>query len=255
MIIFPAIDLHRGRCVRLKRGQLDTEIFYSDDPVAVACHWTSQGAEWLHVVNLDGAFELVCPRDRRSSNLHIAGQIAAAVDVPLQLGGGVRTLADIEEALKRGMERVILGTVALREPQVVAQAIERFGAERIVVSIDSREGKVAVHGWQEVSQVSALALGQAMRTQGVRRVVYTDIARDGMLTGLNVEATRRLAEETGLRVIASGGVASLEDIRALQDIEPCGVEGVIVGQALYTGAISLPDALALVRACAGRQGA
>jgi phosphoribosylformimino-5-aminoimidazole carboxamide ribotide isomerase len=237
MIIFPAIDLHQGHCVRLKRGQLDAETLYSDDPIAVACHWASQGAQWLHVVNLDGAFEI------SSMNLHIAGQIAAAVDIPLQLGGGLRTLADIEEALGLGMDRVILGTVALCQPQIVAQAVERFGAERIVVGIDSQGGKVAVRGWQEVSEVSALALAQAMRAQGVRRVVYTDITRDGMLTGINVGATRRLAEETGLRVIAAGGVASLEDIRALRDIEPCGVEGVIIGQALYTGAISLPDAL------------
>ena len=241
MIIFPAIDLHRGRCVRLRQGQLDTEILYSDDPVAVARSWASQGAEWLHVVNLDRAFELDSP------NLHVAGQIAAAVDIPVQFGGGLRALTDIEQALRLGMARVILGTVALHQPQVVAQAVERFGDERIVVSIDSREGRVAVRGWRERSNISALALAQRVRAQRVRRIVYTDITRDGMLTGINVEATRQLAEETGLGVIASGGVASLEDIRALLEIEPYGVEGVIVGQALYTGAISLPDALALVR--------
>jgi len=246
MIIFPAIDLHQGRCVRLKRGQLDAETLYSDDPVAVACHWASQGAQWLHVVNLDGAF-VYGTGELSSSNLRIASQIAAAVDVSLQLGGGLRTLADIEEALGLGMARVILGTVALRQPQLVAQAIERFGAERIVVSIDSREGKVAVRGWQEVSEVSALELAQKMRALGVQRVVHTDIARDGMLTGINVEVTRQLAEETGLRVIASGGVASLKDIHALQEIEAYGVEGVIIGQALYSGAISLPDVIALVR--------
>jgi len=209
--------------------------------VAVARRWASQGAEWLHVVNLDGAF------GRSSANLRIAGQIATAVDIPLQLGGGLRTLADIERALKLGMTRVILGTVALRQPCVVAQAIEEFGVERIVVSIDSRGGNVAVRGWQEVSEISVLALAQSMHAQGVQRVVYTDIARDGMLTGINVEGTRRLAKETGMRVIASGGVASLEDIRALQAVEPSGVEGVIIGQALYSEAISLPDALALVR--------
>lgn len=245
MIIFPAIDLRQGRCVRLKQGRLEAETRYSDDPVAVARHWAAQGAEWLHVVNLDGAFAS-STGEFSSPNLRIAGQIAAAVDIPLQLGGGLRTLSNIKEALKLGMTRVILGTVALRRPQVVAQAIERFGPERIVVGIDAREGKVAVRGWREVSQVSALELAREMGALGVRRVVYTDIARDGMLTGVNVEATRRLAEGAGLGVIASGGVASLEDIRALREIESYGVEGVIIGQALYTGAIALPDALALV---------
>jgi len=241
MIIYPAIDLHLGLCVRLRRGRLDAETSYSDDPVAVARRWASQGAEWLHVVNLDGAFEL------GSTNLRVAGQIAAAVDIPLQIGGGFRTLADIQGALELGMARVILGTVALEQPSVVSQAVEEFGPQRILVSIDSRRGKVAVRGWQQLSQISALALGQSVRAQGVRRVVYTDIARDGMLTGVNVEATRQLAKRTGLRIIASGGVASLDDVRALQGIECCGVEGVIIGQALYSGAISLPDALALVK--------
>lgn len=241
MIVFPAIDLRQGRCVRLRQGQLDAEILYSDDPVSVARCWASRGAEWLHIVNLDGAFELESP------NLHVAGQIGAAVDIPVQFGGGLRALTDIEQALGLGMARVILGTVALRAPQVVAQAVERFGDERIVVSIDSREGRVAVRGWREKSEISALALAHSMRARGVRRIVFTDITRDGMLTGINVEATRQLADETGLRVIASGGVASLEDIRALLEIEPYGVEGVIVGQALYTGAISLPDAMALAR--------
>lgn len=239
MIIFPAIDLHQGRCVRLRRGQLDAETSYSDDPIGVARHWVSQGAEWLHVVNLDGAFETA------SANLHIAGQIAAAAGIPIQLGGGLRTLADMQEALMLGIARVILGTVALRHPRLIGQAVERFGAERISVGIDARGGKVAVRGWQELSETSAVELARAMYTQGVRRVVYTDIARDGMLTGVNVEATRQLAEKTGMLVIASGGVASLADIRAVQALEPRGVEGVIVGQALYRETISLPDAIAL----------
>ena len=251
MIIFPAIDLHQGRCVRLRRGQLDAETVYSDDPVSVASQWASQGAEWLHVVNLDGAFGPSCRTDRRSTNLHIAGEIAATAGVPVQLGGGLRTIADMEQALGLGIARVILGTTALRHPRLVGKAIKEFGADRVVVGIDSRRGKVAVHGWQEVSEVSAVALAQAMYAQGVRRVVYTDIVRDGMLTGINTEATRRLAEETGMRVIASGGVASLEDIRRLQATESRGVEGVVIGQALYMGTISLPEALALVSGEAG----
>jgi phosphoribosylformimino-5-aminoimidazole carboxamide ribotide isomerase len=241
MIIFPAIDLHRGRCVRLRQGQRDAETLYSDEPLAVARQWAVQGAEWLHVVNLDGAFEL------DSANFHIAAQIAATVNIPIQLGGGLRTRDGIAEALEAGIARVILGTVALHDPGLVAQSIEEFGAERIVVSIDARGGMVALRGWQEISQVSALVLARAVRRQGIRRIVYTDIARDGMLAGPNVQATRQLAAQTGLQVIASGGVASLDDIRALRDVAPSGIEGVIIGQALYSGAISLPNALALAR--------
>jgi phosphoribosylformimino-5-aminoimidazole carboxamide ribotide isomerase len=242
MIIFPAIDLHRGRCVRLRQGRRDAETLFSDDPVAVAHQWAAAGAEWLHVVNLDGAFESSSP------NFQIAAQIAATVSIPVQLGGGLRTRDDIAETLEAGIARVILGTVAVHEPVIVAQAIEEFGAERIVVSIDARDGMVAVRGWQETSKVTALELARTMRRHGVERVVYTDIARDGMLTGPDAEATWRLAEETGLRVIASGGVASLDDIRALRAMGASGVEGVIIGQALYTGAISLPDALSVAGA-------
>jgi len=252
MIIFPAIDLRQGRCVRLRQGWPDAETIFSEDPLAVARHWTGQGAEWLHVVNLDGAFangEISVTKSQMRQlpvNWMHLREIASTVGVPIQFGGGLRDLDSIALALELGAARVILGTVAVRQPQVVAQAIERFGAERIVVSIDAREGRVAVQGWKEISHLDAVDLACRMRDMRVRRVVYTDIARDGMLTGINVKATRWLAEETGLQVIASGGVASLQDIRALRDIEPCGVEGVIVGQALYTGAISLPDALAVV---------
>ena len=240
MIIFPAIDLRQGRCVRLRRGRPDAETLYSDDPVAVAKRWVREGAQWLHVVNLDGAFGVSSP------NLRIAGQIAASVEVPLQFGGGLRTLADIEKALGLGITRVILGTVALHQPQLVAQAIERFGPERIMVSIDAQDGRVAARGWRELSDLKAVDLARRMRDIGVQRVVYTDISRDGMLTGVNVPATERLARESGLRVIAAGGVASLKDIQMLKAAEESGIEGVIIGQALYTGAISLPEALAVV---------
>lgn len=240
MIIFPAIDLRQGRCVRLRRGQPEAETLYSDNPVAVAECWEREGAQWLHVVNLDGAFGL------SSLNLCIAGQIAAAVDIPLQFGGGLRTLADIEEALELGIARVILGTVALRQPQLIAQAIDKFGPERIMVSIDAQDGRIAVHGWRELSDLDAVDLARRMRDIGVQRVVYTDISRDGMLSGVNVPATEQLARESGLRVIAAGGVASLEDIRMLKAAEESGIEGVIIGQALYTGVISLPEALAIV---------
>ena len=255
MVVFPAIDLHRGKCVRLRQGRPEAEIVFSDDPVAMAEHWASQGAEWLHMVNLDGAF------GQASSNLRVVKEIIGSNFQPstsrsgsgevsnlqIQFGGGLRTIADIEEALGLGLTRVILGTVALEKPSLVAEAVQRFGAERIVVGIDAREGKVATHGWQKVSSVTATELALRVRDLGVERVVYTDVARDGMLCGVNVEAVRELAQCTGLKVIASGGVSSLDDLRRLKEVEASGVEGVIIGQALYTGALDLREAMEMAR--------
>jgi phosphoribosylformimino-5-aminoimidazole carboxamide ribotide isomerase len=201
-----------------------------------------QGAEWLHVVNLDGAFGETEGDASRPVNLQRLAEIrATAPETPIQFGGGMRSLDDVEKALSLGATRAILGTVAVQNPELVAQAVERFGAERIVIGIDARDGQVATHGWLKTSDLSVVALGQAMRAQGVARVVYTDIARDGMLTGVNVEATAALARETGLQVIASGGAASLEDLRRLKATGK--IEGVIIGQALYAGALSLMDAI------------
>jgi phosphoribosylformimino-5-aminoimidazole carboxamide ribotide isomerase len=248
MIVFPAIDLRRGRCVRLRQGRTEDEIVYDDDPAAVARRWVEQSAEWLHLVNLDGALG-ECPIPNPQSpipiNLQRLVEIHAAVPgTPIQFGGGVRSPADVETALRLGASRVILGTVAVRDPGLVAEAVRRFGAERIVVGIDARDGRVAIHGWQETSETTAVALGQAMRRQGAVRAVYTDITRDGMLSGVNVEATAALARASGLRVIASGGVASVADVTRLRAHERDGIEGVIIGQALYTGAVSLAEAIA-----------
>lgn len=239
MIVFPAIDLRRGKCVRLCQGRPEAETVFSDDPVAMAEHWASEGAEWLHVVNLDGAF------GQASYNLRVVEEITAAVGIPVQFGGGLRTMADIEGALELGLARVILGTVAVEEPSLVAEAVQRFGAGRIVVGIDARRGRAATHGWQEVSSMSATELALRVRELGVERVVYTDIARDGMLCGVNVEASGKLAQRTGLKVIASGGVSSLDDLRRLKEVEASGVEGVIIGQALYSGALDLREAIEL----------
>jgi phosphoribosylformimino-5-aminoimidazole carboxamide ribotide isomerase len=257
MIVFPAIDLRHGRCVRLRQGRAEDETVYGDDPAAVARQWVAQGAEWLHVVNLDGAFGESEATLRRPVNLRRLEEIHTAVpETPIQFGGGLRTLQDAETALSLGATRVILGTVAVRDPDLVVEALRRFGAERIVVGIDARDGQVATEGWRQVSDTTtALALGRAMRQRGVRRVVYTDIARDGMLAGVNVEATTALVRGTGLRVIASGGVASLDDLARLKAKEDRqgsngfagGIEGVIIGQALYTGTISLPDAIQMAR--------
>ncbi len=250
-IIYPAIDLRRGQVVRLRQGDPDAQTTFADDPAVVARRWAEQGAEWLHVVNLDGAFT---GRDLDLSlnldldiNLRRLVEIRAATSLPIQFGGGLRTLDDVALALELGATRVVLGTVAVRQPQIVADAVARFGAERIVVGIDARDGMVATHGWQETSALDTLTVAQRMKALGVQRIVYTDIARDGTLTGVNLTATVALARTSGLAVIASGGVASLDDIRALSGHQADGVEGVIVGQALYAGAFGLSEAIGVAR--------
>ncbi len=255
MIIFPAIDLRLGRCVRLRQGDPNAETVFGDDPVAMAQKWVQQGADWLHVVNLDGALgESVVVAG--STNDLSPEQIAAlpinfqrlfairqAVDIPIQFGGGMRSLDDVALALALGASRVVLGTVAVREPDIVYKALTRFGPERIVVGIDARDGRVATHGWAQTSDLDAVDLARMMQDAGVLRVVYTDISRDGMLTGVNVDATVELAKRSGLAVIASGGVQGLEDIELLAPYESDGIEGVITGQAIYTGALDLQAAI------------
>lgn len=252
MIIYPAIDLRRGRCVRLRQGDPNAETVFGEDPAAMARHWVEQGAEWLHVVNLDGALgatdDLIATiqqgaEDSLPINLQRLVEIRQAVDIPIQFGGGMRTLEDIRLALELGANRVVLGTVAVEKPLMVADAIERWGAERIVVGIDARDGKVATHGWQEMSALDMVDLGHQMHALGVRRVVYTDISRDAMLMGVNVDATARLGDVTGLNVIASGGVAGIKDIEQLKAHEHYNIDGVIVGQALYTGNLDLSRAV------------
>jgi phosphoribosylformimino-5-aminoimidazole carboxamide ribotide isomerase len=248
MIVFPAIDLRGGSCVRLQQGDPDAETIYSEDAVEVAVRWAASGCDWLHIVNLDGAFSgsfQGLRADELPVNLVRLRDIARAVGLSIQLGGGLRSMQDIELALSLGATRVVLGTVAVRQPELVSEVVEQFGAERIVVGIDARDGMVSTSGWQETSSVKAVNLGREMQQRGVRHVVYTDIARDGMLSGVNVSATAILAMQTGLKVIASGGVASLDDILALREVEPSGVEGVIIGKALYTGAIQLEEAISV----------
>lgn len=285
MIIYPAIDLRRGRCVRLRQGDPNAETVFGEDPAQMARHWESQGAEWLHVVNLDGALGATVEQidalhdnlsDRsfdqrflengsqeaqeiRSAlpvNLQKLLEIRCAVDIPIQFGGGLRTLDDVRIALELGADRVVLGTVAVEQPRLVSDAIKRWGPEKIVVGIDARDGKVATHGWQETSLVDAVELGHQMHAMGVQRVVFTDISRDGMLAGVNVESTARLGDITGLNVIASGGVAGIDDIASLKAHEYYNIDGVIVGQALYTGKLALGEAIdvgheALTRRSAG----
>lgn len=238
MIIFPAIDLRHGCVVRLQQGRADAVTEYSDDPALVAARWQSEGAQWLHVVNLDGAFGEDTFANRRALEA-----ILRTVSMPVQFGGGLRDVASIEAAFALGVARVVIGTAAVENPQLVSDALARFGAARIVVGIDARAGKVATHGWRTPSLTSTLDLAKQMRARGVARVVYTDIARDGMLRGIDANAMVEFARAAGVRVIASGGVASVDDIVALRAHPE--IEGVIVGQALYCGKVSLRKAVAV----------
>ena len=226
--------------MRLVQGDPHAETVVSDDPVGTARRWASLGAEWLHVVNLDGAFGDTV---RAGKNVEALGAILTAVNVPIQFGGGLRTVADIEDALALGVARVLIGTAAITNPSLVQEVLTRFGAERVALAIDARDGQIATHGWQQVSEMTANTLALQMKALGVTRVVYTDITRDGTLTGVNTTACAAMAAESGLAVIASGGVASLEDVHRVKEVADSGVEGLIIGKALYAGEIDLSTAL------------
>ena len=234
MEVIPAIDLRGGRCVRLHQGDFRRETVFSDDPLAMARKWQEQGGPRLHLVDLDGA------ATGEPAHLEIISAIVAALDIPVQVGGGIRSTDTARAWLEAGVDRVVIGTAAVRDPDMVEAVVGEHGSDQVVVSVDARDGMVALQGWTESSQVSALDLARRMAALGVSRLLYTDIARDGMLTGPDLETNARLVRETGMAVLASGGVASVEDIRQL---EATGVEGVIVGRALYTGAVSLREAL------------
>ncbi len=244
MLIFPAIDLKEGKAVRLLQGRLEDSTIYADHPADVAGNFLEQGAEFLHVVDLNGAFS------GRPVNDQAIREIVSAVGskMKIQVGGGIRTLGRITELLGLGVSRVILGTIAVKQPELVKEAVGRFG-EQIVVGIDARDGMVAVQGWSEATKLRAAELGLAMKAAGVKRIIFTDIARDGMLQGLNLASTVKLAQETGLIVIASGGITVLKDLQDIQNEVDKGVsiEGAIVGKALYSGAFTLKEALNAVR--------
>ena len=241
MIIFPAIDLRGGKCVRLIQGDFAKETIYSDDPQATALRWRASCAKFLHVVDLDGA------RAGSPQNLDAIKKILDAVDIPLEVGGGIRTLDDAEKLLSLGVRRVILGSVAVEKPALVAEAVRHFG-DKIVVGIDARGGIVAVHGWEKSSGVAASDLAKQIVAAGVKTIIYTDISKDGMMSGVNAAAFAQLAKSSGAQIVASGGVKSIEDIRALKAVESSGVVGVIVGKAIYTGALDLAAAVTLAEA-------
>ena len=240
MILYPAIDLKDGQCVRLLRGDMDKATVFNDSAGAQAAEFVAGGCQWLHVVDLNGAFA------GRPVNGDAVDAILAAVNVPVQLGGGIRDLDTIGLWLERGISRVILGTVAVRDPDLVRQACKQFPGS-VAVGIDARDGKVAVEGWAEASELGAIELANRFEDAGVAAIIYTDIDRDGAMQGVNIAATAELAAATSIPVIASGGVSSVDDLKALKAEADSGIAGVISGRALYDGGMDLAEALA---ACA-----
>lgn len=240
MIIYPAIDIRGGRCVRLTEGRFDAETVFADDPAEMALKWAGLGAEFLHLVDLDGALA------GEGKNVPVIERILQSVSIPVQLGGGIRNLETIEKLLSLGVNRLILGSAAVKNPQLVEEACKKYPGH-IAVGIDAKNGDVAIEGWGKGSGVAATELAKKMAAYGVETIIYTDISRDGMLSGVNVETTAALARACGVPIIASGGVASLEDIRRVKAVESDGVQGCIIGKAIYTGAVDLKAALALAK--------
>ena len=237
MLVIPAIDLKNGRCVRLMQGRRSEVTVYNEDPVAVAKEFAAAGAEMIHVVDLDGAF-----REVESPNRSVVKRIIDAVNVPVEFGGGIRSLEDVQELCDLGVARVVLGTVAAESPSQVKDFVSRFGS-KICVGIDARNGRVMTRGWEASTPLMAVDLARSVAECGVQRIVYTDIARDGMLTGPNVEQTLTVARAANVRVTASGGISSLDDIKRLRDVGDVRIDSVIVGKALYEGKFKLEEAI------------
>ena len=238
MIIIPAVDIKDGKCVRLLQGRMDDDTVYSDDPEAMAAKWERLGAERIHVIDLDGAFL------KNPQNVESIRKIADSVQVPIQLGGGIRNEKTVDMYLEMGIKYVIIGTEAIKNPTFVRNICQAYPGQ-VIVGIDAREGKVAIDGWTQTTQVEAVDLARKFEDCGVAAINFTDIARDGMQTGPNLAATKQLAEAISIPVVASGGVSSIQDIKDLLPLETSGVIGVIVGKALYSGALELKSALEL----------
>ena len=239
MQLYPAIDMKNGQCVRLRQGAFKDITIYSDAPEKVAAHWQEKGASFLHLVDLDGALA------GYSVNEEVIRRIADTVSIPIEIGGGIRSGEAVERMLGLGVRRVIIGTKAVEHPEFLRDMVRTFGEEAIVAGVDAKDGMVAVEGWEKVSSLTASDLCLTMKEFGVRHIVYTDISRDGMLSGPNVEATRKLTEETGLDIIASGGVSCMEDLKCLHE---AGIRGAIIGKALYENRIDLAEAVRLYEA-------
>ena len=240
MMVIPAVDLKEGRCVRLSQGRMDQESVYSEDPIQMAKHWESMGAERLHVIDLNGAVM------GRPFHRSLIEEITRSLCIPIEVGGGIRDLETIENYLSSGVRWVILGTTAFRNRHLIEEACHRFPG-RVILAIDAKGGRVAIEGWNEVAPVEAIGLANQFERIGLSAIIFTDVERDGMGTGLNWEETRALARSTSIPVIASGGVSRIEDIQHLMALEPDGVIGVIVGRALYTGHLDLEEAIQMVK--------
>jgi phosphoribosylformimino-5-aminoimidazole carboxamide ribotide isomerase len=240
MLIIPAIDLKDGRCVRLSQGRMDQETIYSENPVEMAKHWESKGAERLHVVDLNGAVT------GKPFHRSLIEEIVRSIHIPVEIGGGIRDLTTIEDYIHTGAGWVILGTAALRNHHLLTEACRQFPG-KVILGIDAKGGKVAVEGWKEVATMEAIELARRFEGIGLSAIIFTDIERDGMGTGLNFESTRNLSRSTSIPVIASGGVSRIEDIEHLLELEKDRVIGVIVGRALYTGSLDLEEAMRLVK--------
>jgi phosphoribosylformimino-5-aminoimidazole carboxamide ribotide isomerase len=241
VILFPAIDLKEGRCVRLIQGDMDQATIFNDDPSDQAKQFEDQGFEWLHIVDLDGAFA------GKPMNSDAIRAITGKITIPIQLGGGIRTMKTVENWLDHGITRVIIGTAAVKDPAFVREAARNF-AGHIAVGIDARDGRVAVDGWAQLSEMSSIELGQRFQDAGVSAIIYTDISRDGLLKGLNIESTLALAQALTIPVIASGGLASIDDIERLTKPDCAILEGAITGRALYDGRLDAKAALSLIKA-------
>ena len=238
MLIIPAVDIKGGKCVRLKQGRADQETIFSDDPVAMGLKWQDAGARWLHVVDLDGAFS------SKPQNLEVIRGLRRALTIPMQLGGGIRTMETVALYLDMGIDRVILGTVIWKDPELVARALAAYPG-RIAVGLDAKDGLLAVEGWTQTSTLKVLDAAKSLEPLKPAALIYTDIARDGVKRGVNIEATKNLAQAVDLPIIASGGVSAIDDIAALLPLEPFGVMGVITGRALYDGSLDLREAIRL----------
>lgn len=237
MLVIPAIDIKDGNCVRLQQGEFSKSTIYSDRPEEIAFRFQTAGAKFLHMVDLDGT------ASGGSKNGEVIEKILSAVEIPVQLGGGIRSLEQIDFWLNRGVQRVVMGTAAVSEPRLMFDALRSFGAERIVLAVDARDGRVAIEGWQRDTELTAAELATQFKAAGLQRILFTDIARDGMLVGPALERTKELAVATGLKVTASGGVSSKEDLESLQKLEQFGVDSVVIGRAFYEGRIKPEEVL------------
>jgi len=237
MLIIPAIDLRNGRCVRLAQGRKDAATVYDDNPPEVAKAFENDGARMLHVVDLDGAFS-----ENKLRNREVLRELVSTISIPVQFGGGLRSVADVEQVLALGVTRVVIGTVAAESPDTLARMLQLFGSEALAVGIDAREGEVVTRGWEKQGQINAVNLAKQVGELGITRIVYTDVQRDGMLTGINIDQTCLIAEASGLKITASGGVSSLDDLGKLAARSECGIDSVIVGKAFYEGRFTVSDA-------------